>query len=204
MAVYSTFFIAAPDALLSGFPGWKLPLEKPARREVTDFFGEKRTIETREPLWEDEEAGEEPEPEYGVVAMEGDYAAYLEARLPAFVRRAPHWCSKGLTNVEVDPLGVLTDGKPALVEALFAHPSRNAHLLMFRESIVEQMLTSPQELARKWAARMSTPEYTHSADGSRRLQDDWTVDDALSILGPLAERAKKARAGQRLYLLLEW
>jgi hypothetical protein len=204
VAVYSTFFVAGPNVLLAGFPGWKLPLEKPIQREVRDYFGKNRTIETREPLWEDVVPGEEPEPEFGVVAVEGDYAAYLEARLPALVRKAPHWCAKGLTTVELDPLGELTDGKPALVEALFAHPSRSAHLLTFRESIVDEMLKSPQELARKWATRMSTPEYTHSADGSRRLQDDWTVDDALSILGPLAELAKKTNAGQRLYLLLEW
>jgi hypothetical protein len=204
VAVYSTFFVAAPAALLSGFPGWKLPLHKPVQREITDFFGEKRTIETREPLWGDVVTGEEPEPEYGVVAIEGDYAAYLEARLPAFVRKAPHWCSKGLTNVEVDPLGELTDGKPALEEGLFAHPSRSAHLFVFRPSIVDGLLKAPQQLAQKWAAQMSTPEYTHSVDGSKRLQDDWAVDDALSILRPLGELAKKATPGQRLYLLLEW
>jgi hypothetical protein len=204
VAVYSTFFAAAPEALLSGFPGWKLPLDKPVKREITDFFGEKRTIETREPLWEDIVPGEEPVPEYGVVAVEGDYAAYLEARLPAFVRKSPHWCSKGLTNVEVDPLGELTDGKPALEEGLFAHPSRSGHLLVFRQSIVEEIQKAPQQLAQKWAKRMSTPEYTHSADGSNRLQDDWSVDDVLSILRPLGDLAKKASPGQRLYLLLEW
>jgi hypothetical protein len=48
VAVYSTFFVAAPEAILSGFPGWKLPLDKPVKREITDFFGE-RTIETRNP-----------------------------------------------------------------------------------------------------------------------------------------------------------
>ena len=52
MAIYSTFFVAAPDLLLTGFQGWKLPLEKPVTREITNFFGEKKTIETREPLWE--------------------------------------------------------------------------------------------------------------------------------------------------------
>ncbi len=51
---------------------------------------------------------------------------------------------------------------------------------------------------------MSMPEYTHSADGSNRLEDDWSVDDALSILTPLGNLAKKAAPGQRLYLLLEW
>jgi len=65
-------------------------------------------------------------------------------------------------------------------------------------------MKAPQQLAQKWAARMSTPEYTRSADGSNRLQDDWSVDDALSILGPLGDVAKKASPGQRLYLLLEW
>ena len=204
MAVYSTFFVAAPESLLSGFPGWKLPLDKPVQREITDFFGKKRTIETRTPLWEDVGEGEEHKPEYGLVTVEGDYAAYLEARLPAFVRKAPHWCSKGLTNVEIDPLGELADGKSALEEALFAHPSRSAHLLVFRPSIVDGILKSPPQLAQKWAERMSSPEYTHSADGSNRLQDDWSVDDALSILRPLSDLAKKATPGQRLYLLLEW
>lgn len=203
MAVYSTFFVAAPETLLSGFPGWKLPLDKPVKREIADFFG-KRIIETREPLWEDVEPGEEPVPEYGIVAIEGDYAAYLEARLPAFVRKAPHWCLKGLTNVELDPLGDLTDGKPALEDGLFAHPSRSGNIMVFRPSIVDEILKTPQPLAQKWAARMSTPEYTHSADGSNRLQDDWSVDDALSILRPLGELLKKASPGHRLYLLLEW
>ena len=173
-------------ALLSGFPGWKMPLDKPVKREITDFFGEQRTIETREPLWEDIVPGEEPVPEYGVVAIEGGYAAYLEARLPAFVRKSPHWCSKGLTNVELDPLGELTDSKPALEEGLFAHPSRSGNIMVFRPSIVNEMLKAPQQLAEKWAARMSTPEYTHSADGSNRLQDDWSVDDC-------AEHSQAAR-----------
>src|SRR5262249_32279323 len=111
---------------------------------------------------------------------------------------------KGLTNVEVDPLGELTDGMPALVEALFAHPSRSAQILVFRQSIVDEMLRAPKELAQKWAARMSTPEYTHSADGSNRLEDDWSLDDALRILKPLSELTKKGSPGQRLYLLIEW
>jgi hypothetical protein len=204
VAVYSTFFVAAPETLLSGFPGWKLPLDKPVKREIMNFFGEKRIIETQEPLWDDVVPGKEPLPEYGVVAVKGDYATYLEGRLPAFVRQAPHWCSNGLTNVELDPLGELTDGKPALEEGLFAHPSRCAHLLVFRPSIVDGILKTPQQLAQKWAARMSTPEYTHSADGSNRLHDDWSVDDALSILRPLGDVARKGSPGQRQYLLLEW
>jgi hypothetical protein len=106
--------------------------------------------------------------------------------------------------VELHPLGKLTDGKIALVDALFAHPSRSVHLQSFREPIVEEMLKHPYVLAQKWAATMSSPEYTHSADGSQRLADDWTVDDAQSILKPLSELANKANAGQRLYLLLEW
>jgi len=204
VAVYSTFFVAAPESLLAGFPGWKPPLDKPVQREVTDIFGDREVIETRAPLWDDVEQGEPSAPEYGVVAVEGDYAAYLKARLPLFVRNAPHWCSKGITNVELDSLGKLVDGNPALVDAIFARPSRSAHLQSIRESIVEAILKSPQELAKKWAARMSTPAYTHSADGSTRLQADWSVDDALSILRPLGDLAKKAISGQRMYLLLEW
>lgn len=204
MAIYSTFFIANPDTLLSNFPGWKLPLDKPVNREIVDFFGEKRIIETREPLWDDDVPEVALSTEYGVIAIEGDYTAYLESRIPLFVRNAPHWCSKGLTNVELDPLGELTDGKPALEEGLFAHPSRSAHLLVFRPPIVDGILKAPQQLAQRWAAHMSTPEYTHSADGSDRLEEDWTEDDARSVLTPLGDLAKKARPGQCLYLLLEW
>jgi len=142
--------------------------------------------------------------DYTVVAMEGDYDTYLESRLPMFVRNAPHWCSKGLTSVEIDPLGEEIDGKSAVADAMYAHPSRNAHLLVFRQSIVEAILRSPEELARKWAARMSTPEFTHSADGNNRLEDDWSIDDALRVLGPLGNLAKMATPGQSLYLLLEW
>jgi len=204
MAVYSTFFVAAPENLLSGFLGWKLPLDTPVQREITNFFGETRIIETREPLWEDEATDEELDREYEVVEGEGDYAAYLEARIPAVVRMAPHWCSKGLTNVEVNPLGELTDGEPALVDALFAAPSRSAHLMVFRARVVQEILKSPQQLAQKWAARMSTPEYTHSADGSERLEDDWSVEYALSILSPIADIVEKSSPEHRLYLLIEW
>ncbi len=204
VAIYSTFYLAAPDELLDGFPGWKLPLDEPEKREITSFFGGKQTIETREPLWDDIAAAEEPASEYGVVAMDGDYADYLEMRLPALVQAAPHWCSKGLTNVELDPLGTLTDGKPVLEPALFAHPSRGAQLLVLRTAIVDAIVQAPQPLAQKWAAHMSTPEYTHSANGSHRLHDDWRVDDALNILQLIGNVAKQAHPGLRLYLLLEW
>ncbi len=203
MAIYSTFFVAAHEMLISAFPGWKLPLGKPLKRQISDFLGENRTIETQEPLWEDSPA-EEPAPQYSVVSLEGNYAEYLEARLPAFVREAAHWCSKGLTNLEIDPLGELTDSNPALEYTLFAHPSLSSQLFVFRQSIVDQILKAPQDMAQQWAARMSTPEYTHSADGSERLQDDWSVDDALSILNPLGDLARNASQGQRVYLLVEW
>jgi hypothetical protein len=203
MAIYSTFFVAAPDALLSNFPGWKPPLDKPVQREV-ELFGEKEIIETREPLWDDVQPDESQRPEYSVVAIEGDYATYLEQRLPSFVRASPHWCTKGLTNVELDPLGKLTDGEPAVIPALFSHPSHSAIIQEVRGPVVKQISRSPHELAGKWAARMSTPDYTHSADGSLRLNDDWSVDDVAAILKQLVELAKKADETKRLYLLLEW
>jgi hypothetical protein len=203
VAIYSTFFVAAPETLLSGFPGWKLPLDTPVKREFTDFFGGRRIIETRAPLWEDVEADEEGLPEYRVVAIQGNYEDYLEERLPAFVREVPHFCAKGLTEVEIDPLGKLTDGQPALEEGLFAPPSRGASLLAVRPAVVDEILNSQVKLAQTWAAHMSTPDYTHSADGSRRLNDDWSLNDALGILAPLRDLARKAGAGERLYLLVE-
>src|SRR4051794_14044859 len=56
MAIYTTFFLARPDELGSGFPGWKLPLPAPVRREFRNWFTKQIvTVETREPEWPEEE-----------------------------------------------------------------------------------------------------------------------------------------------------
>lgn len=106
--------------------------------------------------------------------------------------------------MELHPLGELIDGKPALDVGLFAPSSRSAHIMVFRPSAVDGILTTQSHLAQKWAARVSTPRYMHSADGSNRLRDDWSVVDALRILRPLGDIAKKVGSEERFYLLLEW
>ena len=204
MAIYTTFFTTTPTRLIDGFPGWKLPLDEPVEREITGYFGEKEVIETREPLWDGVDPNEIPTFEYGVVAIEGDYAKYLEQRIPRFVQESAHWCSKGLTEVEIGPLGEIIDGKPALEKALFSHPALNAHLDVFREQIRQAIREDTQLIAEQWAERMSTPDFTHSADGSRRLQPDWTIDDARSILDQLLSLLQPEQTDHRLYLLTEW
>ena len=57
-------------------------------------------------------------------------------------------------------------------------------------------------IAQQWASRMSADEFTHSASG-QRIQDDWTLEDALSLLAPMAELAKKQQDDQSMYLLTE-
>ena len=104
MAVYTTFFLCKPEELLGGFPGWRLPLAQPVRRELRNpFTGEVSMVETREPEWP-EQAEAELDRNYRVVNIEARYEDYLESRLLPFVRACPHWAAKGLTEVEVDPL----------------------------------------------------------------------------------------------------
>src|SRR5215469_16562986 len=106
MAIYTTFFASGPDELLNGFPGWRLPLPEPVRREVYNWITKKNvTIETREPEWPMDESPASPFPSYKAVAIQGNYEDYLEGRLPGFVRSKPHWAAKGLTDIEIEALG---------------------------------------------------------------------------------------------------
>lgn len=90
------------------------------------FTGKRTQVSTREPDWSDYDGDDTFEREYQVVAIEGDYGKYLEARLPAGVRAQPHWCPKGLTEVELAPLGEAGGIEPALTVALYAPPSSAA------------------------------------------------------------------------------
>lgn len=203
MAVYSTFFVAKPQDVIEGFPGWKLPLVKPVRRELRNpFTGQVTSIESSEPDWTDED--EEPwDPQHQALAVEGHYQDYLEGRLPSFIALQPHWTSKGLTDIECAPLlrAVGTTGK--LRSALFAPPSADAALMEFPSEFISQVCAAnPSELARSWAAAMSAPEHTHSATGIR-IRDGWTADDATQVLNPLIALASQANPDQRMYLLIE-
>lgn len=209
MAFYSTFFLSEPDKLQRGFPGWKLPLPEPVtRKSFNPFTREEITITTRAPEWEDFDPRNMEMPEYQVVAIDGDYETYLEQRIPPFVQSQPHWCAKNLTSVELEPLVACASGveKTTLQTPLYAHPSLGSGMNQFPEEFVTQLKTADNaclhSLASLWAARMSTPEHTHSVSGTR-ISDDWTIEDALSLLNPIAALVKRQSDGQALYLLME-
>jgi len=208
MALYSTFFFCQPEQLARGFPGWRPPLPKPVRRQVNNpFTGEIMTIETRAPEWPEEEEDQAQPLEYGVVAMKGRYEDYLEDRLPEFVRTQPHWCSKGLMNIELDALGEALNVKPVVEDALFAPPSAGgAHVWQIRSELVAALVALDDRRlkasAEGWAQVMSGPEYTQNSEGET-IADGWEAGDALQILKPLVKLARQAAAGQLMYLLIE-
>ena len=203
MAVYTTFFLARPEELSNGFPGWKLPLPAPVRREFRDWFTKQTvTVETREPEWPEEEQQNEM-PQYRAVAIQGRYENYLEDRLPLFVQQQHHWAAKGLTDIEVQPLlravGVATE----LESPMYAPPSSGAVLREFPAEFIPKLSESDRaSVARQWAAEMSTPEHTHSVSGNK-LSDGWTTEQASQILNPLLALTQKASPDQRMYLLIE-
>ena len=203
MAIYTTFFLARPEELTSGFPGWKPPLPAPVRREYRHPFTKQLiSVETREPEWPAEEASGAM-PQFRAVAIQGRYEDYLENRLPPFVRQQQHWAAKGLTDLELEPLlraiGFGTD----LDTPLYAPRSSGAVLREFPANFIPTLIKSDRlGVARQWAAEMSTPERTHSVSGNK-LSNGWTTQQASQILDPLIALAQKADSGQRIYLLIE-
>lgn len=209
MAIYSTVFLALPEELPAGFPGWRDPLPEAVTRTFTHpLFQEEVTVSTREPEWPDWNPSRADPPEYRVVAIEGDYGEYLEGRLPSFVRSRAHWCSKGLTSVELDPLIALALASEAekLESALFAHPSLPCALDVFPNAFVTLLAEANdfalRRLAQDWARAMSDPQHTHSVSGNR-LWPDWTAQDALAPLTPLARLARDGTNNQRMYLFVD-
>jgi hypothetical protein len=203
MAIYTTFFLCRPDELPDGFPGWRLPLATPVRREARNpFTGKVVVVESREPQWP-EDASEDTTAEYHVVAIEGSYEDYLEARLPPFVRACPHWAAKGLTEVDLAPLleGAGAPGEMAC--PLYAPPSSGAMLQQLPSGFLAALPSLDRNaVARRWAAALSTPEHTHTISGVK-LSDGWTPAEALDVLEPLAALVRRAAEGQQLYLLTE-
>jgi len=209
IAIYSTFFNCEPQELLTGFPGWKPPLPQPViRKRSNPFSGEEILVETREPNWENMEPVDLPIEEVGVVAAEGDYGSYLEQRIPQFVRSVPHWCSKNLTQVELDPLIIEATGldDSGLETPLFAHPSLGVGIGQVPDSCVQWLKAADEStlvsIAERWAAKMSSEEFTHSVTGDR-VADDWTPGEAIALLEPIADLARRITGSQGLYLLVE-
>jgi hypothetical protein len=203
MAIYTTFFLCKPDELPGGFPGWRLPLAQPVRREFRNpFTGELSVVETREPEWP-EEAGEAPGRDYRVVAIEGSYDDDLEGRLPPFVRTCPHWAAKGLTQVELDPLFKAAGVEASLACAIYGPPTSGAIVQQLPPEFVAKLGSLDQTaVAERWAAAMSTPEHTHSVSGVQ-LSGGWTAGEALAMLRLIAALARRATPGQQMYLLTE-
>jgi hypothetical protein len=201
MAIYTTLFLSQPSELPDGFPGWRLPLAQPIRRETRNpFTGRVVVIETREPEWPSD-AGREQGKGPQVVVTKGSYNTYLERRLPPFVRQCPHWAAKGVTEVELNPLVEAVGETGAFECALHSPPSSGALLQQFPTDVLGRLrqLSPPQvkEVATRWAAIMSDPE--HIEPGS----EGWSPADAMGILRPLVELARKATVDQKLYLLIE-
>ena len=62
--------------------------------------------------------------------------------------------------------------------------------------------TSMNAAARSWAAKMSSREFTHSVVG-KRISPGWSESDAMAILPPLADLAKRREPAASMYLLIE-
>lgn len=207
MAIYSTIFVADEASLVGGFAGWKPPLAVPVKRTmVNPFTGESMEVETQEPTWET--TAEPIKPYKAVITQVGEnYDEYLEGRTSGFVRSCPHWCSKNLTSIEIAPLvrEAIGDG-PLLQVAMYAPPEIVAGLERFPAAFIEFLNSctpaSLQSLSSRWAAAISTPDYTHAIDGVR-IKDDWDAAFALSLLEPIAGIARRAISGQTMFLLTE-
>lgn len=209
MAIYTTFFLCAPAELPAAFPGWKLPLPEPvSRTQVNPFTQEEITVETREPAWDNAAPNEMEMPNWDVVAIDSDYETYLENRLPRLVQSKPHWCAKNLTSLEIEPLVAATIGSAGLQleTALYAPSSIAAGIELLPDEFVACLALSDEGalygFAERWAAEMSSPEFTHSANGDR-IQDEMTVNEALSVVDPIALIAKQRQNSESLYLLTE-
>jgi hypothetical protein len=203
MAIYTTLFLCTHAELPGGFPGWKMPLEQAVRREVRNpFTGQTIVVESNEPDWP-EETGDAAPQDYQVVAIKGDYQDYLEGRLPPFVRSCLHWATKGLTELELGPLLAVVGIEESLQHAIYCRPSQGTTVQQFPRTFFPQLQSLDlNDVAKNWAAAMSTREHTHNVSGVK-LNDGWRASDAHGILHEMATLALKATNGQRLYLLVE-
>lgn len=211
MAIYTTYFVCDPEALREGFPAWKPPLAEPlARVSVNPFTGERTTVTTDVPEWDDDDDVESSVPSYQATAITGDYGEYLEQRIPSFVRSQPHACLKGLTTVELQALIAVATGDSSdapLLMPLHAHPAANACLESVPDLLTKKLRDGDEPALRRiatdWAGLMSTLDYTHNLDGDR-VQNDWAIDDAILTVGEIAAVAKKGSDTACMYLLTEW
>jgi hypothetical protein len=184
VSVYTTFFVCSADELPTGFPEWRSPLPEPVRREFRNpFTGTIRSIETREPEWPDD-VGADDLSEYQATAIVGSYDDYLETRLLPFVRSKDHWASKGITEDELDSLSQALDIDSGFEPALYAPPSRSSTLLIMPPEWIQRLVDLDVK-------RLSS------------IAESFGSEITNKILIPLVELARKAKAGQSMYLLTE-
>jgi hypothetical protein len=162
-----------------------------------------RDLERRDPP----EGGPRPLGHYfGVVEIEGDYAEYLERRLPPFVRSRPHWAAKGLMEIELkelaDGMGVAWNSETPL----YCPPPEASFLTELPSSVVSGLNAAGEQdlqgVAERWAATMSSPSHTHSVTG-QKISNGWSVSHAARILQNMVAVARQAGIAERMYLLTE-
>ena len=123
---------------------------------------------------------------------------------PRFNESQPHWRMKNLTTDELAPLvRIVTDWEDAKMTPIGIG---SGALDAFPPEFIDRLRTADEfsirRIAQEWAKVMSTPQYTHSVTG-KRVEEDWTVETALSVLEPVIELAKKCGDGELVYLLVE-
>jgi hypothetical protein len=206
VAIYTTFFLCDPKQLPEGFPGWQLPLEQPRRRLVSNpFKGELAEIETDEPDWSDDAKTVQIYTKLSASAIT-DFQDFLEARLCPFVRRQPHWATKGLTEVELTPLARVVGVNFPMSTALYAPPAAGGIVQNVPAELLLKLLalrsSDLEPTAMKWATTLSNREFTHSTTGIR-ISTGWTPEEAVDALNSIVGLARRADSGQRMYLLTE-
>jgi len=160
---------------------------------------------SREPEWDDVD----PDASEVRTASTGyDDASHFERRISPF-ESLPHLCSKGLTNVEMEPLvaAILNIEEQDLEPALYAHPSFGQSIVGFPEAFVRSLQSAAESILRKFAESSSAKMWAIEnglSGGSKANRDFWTTDQALTILKPIAELARQRTSCQSMYLLMKW
>jgi hypothetical protein len=201
MTMYSTLFLAEPSALAPAFQTWLT-----CHSQKRNVAGWPSANEDNREIAETESNRRTPD---RAIRSPDSYPGYLELRIPTFVQNQSHWCAKNLCSVELNPLILAATGVDTLKleSALVFRETASAILEVFPNDFVVSLQRASEFVIRhgaaKWAAMMSTPQFTHSVSGVR-VEDDWTVEGALHLLRPIVELSRAKTNNQHLYLLVEY
>jgi hypothetical protein len=201
MAVYTTFFAATAIELEAAFSGWMKPLSKPVKKTSINPF-------TKQPVtydsWEPEEASRPAPPAARpvVVAMRGDYQAYLRNRLPSGLQALPNLAAKGVLSTHVEQLlaVVAKRAEEPLLPALFP-PGGSAATGKTLDVLpgwgVEAIASLRTDALPVQGEALATAEGWFADEG-------WAAKDCTGLLGELRDLAARAFGERRaLYLLTE-